>query len=661
MIEFALEQSPYNFEAKQEKWSETSTQETQGNPTHTGFEVIIEELQQRFGPLNQSRAIEVVENFLSFKRKKGDSVDLTVAKFEESYRKARQEGGLTLNAVGLSYIISQILNLSAEELLVLLNDFRGGPPQDEPEYRRFTELLRRHQGRQETAREGRGPLNFSGDHRPQRPNYPTWSDNLGEEDWTAFAEEGLEDEEWAWYGDTLVGTRARVRRVLGRSHRRRGTLGGRPSRRSTRRGRVWSLTRCAKELEKIQRKEQGQRQIFFFILWCRFFLGRWKCQRQGQTWKRQRQGLSRMEGLPTRKPKRVRWQAVEVQHLRLYPASSGAMPKSHSNAQTKQLRREALWPGLSHSHGWSVLPQMPQENWCRQQAAKASYPIRVPFQTFVGERGWTEWRRKAQRSRPDLPQAILSMESAGVRHKSSKQQRYGFECPYATSMESMGRCQSPSQQKFSTNLLCLHSSDSILWWDTELPSTTRPGRWPSRPKVEKMSTSTSCKLTVDTWWCRFLHQTAMSTRAPPSTTLSLISRSNPMSEGQAPGSWRNPRPGKPMRTTGFETVGRLTAMAFWPATTTLLEPNSAILSWSWARNSQKKPWQERGLFARSSTTVTNNYTTPRLEDSVGTTTEDRTALDRNNRLRNQERVRQDDREPDPEQLWAGQPGHRRQP
>ena len=176
--------------------------DAQGNPTHTGVEVIIEELQRRFGPLNQSRAIEVVENFLSFKRKKGDSVDLTIAKFEEAYRKARQEGGLTLNAVGLSYIISQILNLSAEELLVLLNDFRGGLPQDEPEYRRFTELLRRHQGRQERAREGRGPLNFSGDHRPQRPNYPTWSDYLGEEDWSANADECLEEEEWAWYGDT---------------------------------------------------------------------------------------------------------------------------------------------------------------------------------------------------------------------------------------------------------------------------------------------------------------------------------------------------------------------------------------------------------------------------------------------------------------------------
>ena len=120
-----------------------------------------------------------MENF-SFKWKKGDSVDLTIAKFEESYCKTRQEGGLTLNAVGLSYIISQILNLSAEELLVLLNDFKGGLPQDEQEHRRFTELLRRHQRRQEKAREGRGPLNFSGDHRPQRPNYPTWSDNLEE-------------------------------------------------------------------------------------------------------------------------------------------------------------------------------------------------------------------------------------------------------------------------------------------------------------------------------------------------------------------------------------------------------------------------------------------------------------------------------------------------
>ena len=115
--------------------------DAQGNPTHTGVEVIVEELQRRFGPLNQSRAIEVVENFLSFKRKKGDSIDLTIAKFEEAYRKARQEGGLTLNAVGLSYIISQILNLSAEELLVLLNDFRDGLLQDEQEYRRFTELL----------------------------------------------------------------------------------------------------------------------------------------------------------------------------------------------------------------------------------------------------------------------------------------------------------------------------------------------------------------------------------------------------------------------------------------------------------------------------------------------------------------------------------------
>eukprot|EP00971_Amphidinium_carterae_P258563 5131896-Amphidinium_carterae.1 len=147
-----------------------------------GVTLLLEEMQRRFGPLEQSRAIEVVEAFLSFKRNKGEGTDLTISRFEDTYRRAHREGGLGLNPVNLSYLLTQMVNLSAEELLVMLNDFGGSLPRDEAQYVRFKELTRRHMQRQERVREGQAPLNFSGDNHRGQPQCPTWSEHEWQED-----------------------------------------------------------------------------------------------------------------------------------------------------------------------------------------------------------------------------------------------------------------------------------------------------------------------------------------------------------------------------------------------------------------------------------------------------------------------------------------------
>eukprot|EP00971_Amphidinium_carterae_P110871 2196435-Amphidinium_carterae.1 len=64
----------------------------------TGVEVLVQELHTRFGRMTQLRAIETVEYFMTFKRKSGESSDSVIVRFEETYRRANREGGVTLNA-----------------------------------------------------------------------------------------------------------------------------------------------------------------------------------------------------------------------------------------------------------------------------------------------------------------------------------------------------------------------------------------------------------------------------------------------------------------------------------------------------------------------------------------------------------------------------------
>eukprot|EP00971_Amphidinium_carterae_P096769 1915613-Amphidinium_carterae.2 len=75
--------------------------------------------------MTHSRAIDSVENFMTFKQKSGDSMDNMIIRFEKTYRRANREGGMVLNAVALTYRLTQTVGVKTDELLVLLNHFNG--------------------------------------------------------------------------------------------------------------------------------------------------------------------------------------------------------------------------------------------------------------------------------------------------------------------------------------------------------------------------------------------------------------------------------------------------------------------------------------------------------------------------------------------------------
>eukprot|EP00971_Amphidinium_carterae_P281277 5584632-Amphidinium_carterae.3 len=171
-----------------------------------GSEIILQELANRFGPMVQHHALATMEEFMSFKRAKGEPADRTISRFNDTYRRAVREGGLQMNSTTVAYLLTQALQLTSEELLVLLHDFGGAMPNDQHQYNTFIERVRLHLQRQDRVREGRAPLNFAGDHRPAQPQYPLWEatdiddpydqSQPYEDEWYAGAYPSWEDEHY---------------------------------------------------------------------------------------------------------------------------------------------------------------------------------------------------------------------------------------------------------------------------------------------------------------------------------------------------------------------------------------------------------------------------------------------------------------------------------
>eukprot|EP00971_Amphidinium_carterae_P236204 4687776-Amphidinium_carterae.1 len=81
--------------------------------------------------MTQSRVIESVENFMTFERKSGESSDSMIVRFEETYRRSNREGGVVLNAVAMSCLLTLVVGVKTDELLVLINNFNGALPSNE--------------------------------------------------------------------------------------------------------------------------------------------------------------------------------------------------------------------------------------------------------------------------------------------------------------------------------------------------------------------------------------------------------------------------------------------------------------------------------------------------------------------------------------------------
>eukprot|EP00971_Amphidinium_carterae_P131399 2602497-Amphidinium_carterae.1 len=118
----------------------------------TGAQYLLEELERKLGPQQQSKAIESLQSYFGFQRKRGELVDSVLSRFATTYSRASVEGGLTISQAGRAYKLMEVLGLQNQELLVFLGPFDGALPSTDTQYGDFIEHVRRYYQRHEQQR-----------------------------------------------------------------------------------------------------------------------------------------------------------------------------------------------------------------------------------------------------------------------------------------------------------------------------------------------------------------------------------------------------------------------------------------------------------------------------------------------------------------------------
>eukprot|EP00971_Amphidinium_carterae_P328633 6460615-Amphidinium_carterae.1 len=123
--------------------------EADGAVRMTGAQYLIAELERKLGPQQQSKAIESLQSYFSFQKKRGELVDFVLSRFATVYNRASAEGGLTISQAGRAYKLMEVLGLQSHELLVFLGPFDGALPDTDDRYSDFIEHVRRYYQRNE--------------------------------------------------------------------------------------------------------------------------------------------------------------------------------------------------------------------------------------------------------------------------------------------------------------------------------------------------------------------------------------------------------------------------------------------------------------------------------------------------------------------------------
>ena len=107
-----------------------------------GYEVVLDELRNRFGSLVQEMAISAISEFFNFKRKAQEPIDEALTRFDIVRGRARRDGGLTISEQGMSWVLLNVLRIHASTWQLLLAPFNGSLPADAAQYRMFISYVR---------------------------------------------------------------------------------------------------------------------------------------------------------------------------------------------------------------------------------------------------------------------------------------------------------------------------------------------------------------------------------------------------------------------------------------------------------------------------------------------------------------------------------------
>ena len=119
-------------------------QDGQGAIHRQGAVLLLYALSRRFNILNQEQQIASISEFLSFRRKHGETIDEVLTRWELVRLRAQNLGQAAVTEAGLSWLVLSFLQLPASQWPLLLAPTNGRLPSIQAEYSAFLEYLRRH-------------------------------------------------------------------------------------------------------------------------------------------------------------------------------------------------------------------------------------------------------------------------------------------------------------------------------------------------------------------------------------------------------------------------------------------------------------------------------------------------------------------------------------
>ena len=115
----------------------------QGPQQLTGAAFILNGLAARFAPLEEEANMRSLADLYGFSRLPGETVDMVLTRWEVVVQRARVRAGIAISVQHSAWMLLLALRLPVEYWVHLLTPFRGSLPQNENEYRQFTEYVKR--------------------------------------------------------------------------------------------------------------------------------------------------------------------------------------------------------------------------------------------------------------------------------------------------------------------------------------------------------------------------------------------------------------------------------------------------------------------------------------------------------------------------------------
>ena len=105
--------------------------------------VLLNEIGQRFAPLEAEMTQRAMHEMMTFSRKHGENIDALLTRFDMVRNRAIQRGGLAMTHQGLGWVLMRACGISTEQWDRILDVNQGQMPRNEEELQRIGDRLRR--------------------------------------------------------------------------------------------------------------------------------------------------------------------------------------------------------------------------------------------------------------------------------------------------------------------------------------------------------------------------------------------------------------------------------------------------------------------------------------------------------------------------------------